>query len=195
MYSICIGLIMKSENLEQWNKQKSEELFSLSHRMLDITKELTETNVKEMRIHVNHAIELAKHSAKNDLKQIEKLQNDASIQAAFRFDDYRIKAKNLLIDAHNELTDHSSKHIQKAMDSLADWIEHSDNKMPAVNERLGKVVRDITASGTTALEEGRRLITSAMDNTDHALNTIDGSTMVVNETPNIDAAKASTSKE
>ena len=195
MYSICIGLIMKSENLEQWNKQKSEELFSLSHRMLDITKELTETNVKEMRIHVNHAIELAKHSAKNDLKQIEKLQNDASIQAAFRFDDYRIKAKNLLIDAHNELTDHSSKHIQRTMDSLADWIEHSDNKMPAVNERLGKVVRDITASGTTALEEGRRLITSAMDNTDHALNTIDGSTMVVNETPNIGAAKASTSKE
>jgi len=46
MYLISLGVIMKSENLEQWNKQKSEEIFSLSHRMLDIAKELTETNAK-----------------------------------------------------------------------------------------------------------------------------------------------------
>jgi hypothetical protein len=169
MYLISLGVIMKSENLEQWNKQKSEEIFSLSHRMLDIAKELTETNAKEMRIHVNHALELAKHSAKNDLKQIEKLQNDAAIQAAFRMDEYRMKAKNLLVDIHNDLTNHSSKHIQKAMDSLADWIEHSDNKMPAVNEHLGKVVRNITASGATAFEKGRRLITTAMDDADPTL--------------------------
>jgi hypothetical protein len=161
---------MKSENLEQWNKQKAEELFSLSHKMLNIAKVLAETNTKEMRIHVNHALELAKHSAKNDLKQIEKLQNDAAIQAAFRMDEYRMKAKNLLVDIHNDLTDRSSEHIQKAMDSFADWIEHNDNKMPAVNERIGKVVRDITASGATVLEKSRRLITSAMDDTNPASN-------------------------
>jgi hypothetical protein len=160
---------MKSENLEQWNKQKAEELFSLSHKMLDIAKELTECNAKEMRIHVNHTIELAKHSAKNNLKEIEKLQNNAAIAAAFRMDEYRVKAKTLLVDAHHELTDHSSKHIQKAMDSLSDWIEHTDNKMPAVNQYLGKVIRDISASGSIAFEEGRKLITSAMDDADHTL--------------------------
>lgn len=172
IYSISWRCIMKSENIEQWNKQKAEELFSLSHKMLDIAKELTECNAKEIRIHVNHALELAKHSTENNLKKIEKLQNDAAIEAALRMDEYRMKAKTLLVDVHHELTEHSSKHIQKAMDSLADWVEHSDNKMPSVNQYLGKVVRDITASGSIAFEEGRKLITSAMDDADHTLNNI-----------------------
>jgi hypothetical protein len=44
--------------------------------------------------------------------------------------------------------------------------------MPSVNQYLGKVVRDITASGSIAFEEGRKLITSAMDDADHTLNNI-----------------------
>ncbi|MBU3630186.1 hypothetical protein [Polynucleobacter sp. AP-Melu-500A-A1] len=184
---------MKSENLEQWNKQKAEELFSLSHKMLDIAKELTECNAKEMRIHVNHTIELAKHSAKNNLKEIERLQNDAAIAAAFRMDEYRMKAKTLLVDAHHELTDHSSKHIQKAMNSLSDWIEHSDNKMPSVNHYLGKVVRDIASSGSIAFEEGRKLITSAMDDADHALNNMASANELATKTHTIPSTEISKS--
>lgn len=145
---------MKSENLGEWNKQKSEELFSLSHKMLDIVKELADCNTKELHIHIHHALELAKHSASGDLKKIEKLQNDAALESALRMDEYRLKANTLLANVHNELTDHTAKHVFKAMDSLADWVEHSENKMPELNEHLGSVVRNITASGVSAFEGG-----------------------------------------
>jgi len=170
--------MMKTENLSEWNKQKAEELFSMSHKMLDIAKELTECNAKELQIHVNHALELAKHSTNGDLKKIEKLQNDAALEASLRMDEYKVKAKTLLVTVHNELTDHSAKHVLKAMDSLADWIEHSDNKMPELNEHLGSVVRNITASGASAFEEGRKLVNSTLDGVDHALNQMTDSNQV-----------------
>ena len=174
---------MKNMDMKEWNKQKAEELFSLSHQMLDAAKQLGEYHANELRIHVNHAIELAKHTATSDLRKLEELQKDAAIEAAIRVSSYQKDAKKLLDHLSDEVSTRSEKHIQHAMDTLADWIEEGDRKMPVGAEKLAKVVRDFSEAGSQAYKEGRKLLNEAIANADQTLNKITGADGIVPANP------------
>ena len=169
----------KNIDMKDWNKQKAEELFSLSHQMLDVAKQLGEYHANELRIHVNHAIELVKHSAKSDLRKLEEIQKDAATEAAIRINTYQKDARKLLDQLSHEVSTHSEKHIQHAMHTLADWLEEGDKKMPVGAEKLANVVRDFSQAGSHAYKEGRKLVSDAIDNADQALNKITGAELIV----------------
>ena len=101
---------MKNVDMKDWNKQKAEELFSLSHQMLDVAKQLGEYHANELRIHVNHAIELAKHTATSDLRKLEEIQKDAALEATIRINTYQKDARKLA-NLAAEVTTALSSHL------------------------------------------------------------------------------------
>jgi hypothetical protein len=59
------------------------------------------------------------------------------------------------------------------MESLADWIEHNDNKMPEFNEELGSLVREMSVASMVTFKESQKFLISTIDNADMAFNRID----------------------
>lgn len=173
---------MKKIDIHEWNKQKAEELFSLSHQLLDTAKQLGEYHAEELRIHVTHAMDLAKSAAQNDLKKLDELQKSAAVEARKRMVVYHKKAKTLLNNLGNDVADKAEKHLDKARDSLSDWLDDAEQKMPIGGDKLAKVVRDISDAGTKAFKEGRKLVNNAIDNADQAIHQIAG-TDVATEKP------------
>ena len=70
----------------------------------------------------------------------------------------------------NDSAEKTEKFIEKAHDSLLDWMDESDKKMPVGAEKLSKVVRDISSAGAKAFKEGRKLINNAADNLDELID-------------------------
>ena len=163
---------MKKIDMHEWNKQKAEELFSLSHQLLDTAKQLGEYHAEELRIHVTHAMDLAKSAAQNDLKKLEELQKSAAVEAGKRMVVYHKKAKTLLNNLGNEVAEKAEKHLDKARDSLSDWLDDAEHKMPVGGDKLAKVVRDISDAGAKAFKEGRKLVNHAIDNADQAIHSV-----------------------
>lgn len=161
---------MKKTNLKELKKHKAEELFSLSHRLLDVARELSEYHAAELSMNIEHAKELAISAAKNDFRQIEQLQKRAAVQAAQRMKVFQRNAKSLLRKIGNESAEKTEKYIEKAHDSLLDWLEESEKRMPVGAEKLSKVVRDISSAGAKAFKEGRKLINNAADNLDELMD-------------------------
>lgn len=170
---------MKKIDMHEWNKQKAEELFSLSHQLLDTAKQLGGYHAEELRIHVTHAMDLAKSAAQNDLKQLDELQKSAAVEARKRMVVYHKKAKTLLNNLSNDVADKAEKHLDKARDSLSDWLDEAEQKMPIGGDKLAKVVRDISDAGTKAFKEGRKLVNNAIDNADQAIHQIAGTDVAV----------------
>ena len=65
---------MKKTAVKELKKHTAEELFSLSHRLLDVARELSEYHAAELRMNIQHAEELAISAAKHDFRQMEQLQ-------------------------------------------------------------------------------------------------------------------------
>jgi hypothetical protein len=164
---------MKSISIGEWSEYKTKELFSIPHQILDIVKGISEYSTKEMQILVNHSLEQAKHGANNDFKTIEKLQTKAVIETSIRISEYRASIKSQLINAYKDISEQSADRVVKSMESLADWIEHNDNKMPEFNEELGSVVREMSKASMVAFKESQKLLISTIDNADMAFNRID----------------------
>lgn len=70
----------------------------------------------------------------------------------------------------NESAEKTEKYIEKAHDSLLDWLDESEKRIPAGAEKLSKVVRDISSAGAKAFKEGRKLINNTADNLDELMN-------------------------
>ena len=182
---------MKKIDMHEWNKQKVEELFSLSHQLLDTAKQLGEYHAEELRIHMTHAMDLAKSAAQNDLKQLEELQKSAAVEARKRMVVYHKKAKILLNNLSNDVAEKAEKHLDKARDSLSDWLDDAEQKMPVGGDKLAKVVRDISDAGNKAFKEGRKLVNNAIDSADQAIHQVTGAEVAA-EKP---AAKRASAKK
>ncbi len=161
---------MKKIDIHEWNKEKAQELFSLSHQLLDTAKQLGQYHAEELNIHVAHAMDLAKCAAQNDLKKLEQLQKSAATDASKRMAQYQKKAKILLSTLGNDVADKTEKHLDKARDSLSDWLDEAEQKMPVGGDKLAKVVRDISDAGTKAYKEGRKLVNNAIESADQAIH-------------------------
>ena len=157
---------MKKKNIQDLKQHKAEELFSLSHRLLDVAKELSEYHASELRINIEHAKELAIATAKSDFKQVERLQKTAAVQAAQRMKAFQKNTKALLRKMGNESAEKVEKYFEKAQDSLLDWLDESEKKIPVGAEKLSKVVHSFSSAGAKAFKEGRKLVNDAADNVD-----------------------------
>jgi len=165
---------MKKTDIKELQKKKAHELFSLSHRLLDVAKELAQYHAAELTMNIEHAKELAEAAARKDFREIEKLQKRAAIQAGQRMKVFHRNAKSLVKKMGNESAENAEKYIEKAHDSLLDWLDEADRKIPVGAEKLSKVVRDISSAGAKAFKQGRKLVNSAADNFDELIDKTTG---------------------
>ncbi len=154
---------MKKADFQEWQKQKAGELFSLSHKLLDVAKKLSEEHAAELRENMAYALDLAKTSAKSDLIRLKELQHKAALESTKRMSHYQKQVKLILRDMGNDAAIEAEKYLEKARYSLSDWLEDAEKKMPVGGEKLAKVVRDVSNAGAKVFKEGRKLVNDALD--------------------------------
>ena len=154
---------MKKADFQEWQKQKAGELFALSHKLLDVAKQLSEQHAAELRENMAYALDLAKSSAKSDLLRLKELQHKAALESTKRMSQYQKQAKLILRGMSNDAAIEVEKYLDKARYSLSDWLEEAEKKMPVGGEKLAKVVRDVSNAGAKAFKEGRKLVNDALD--------------------------------
>ena len=59
---------------EAAKKAKAKELFTLSHKLLDAAKQLSEHHAAELRYNMQQAMDAAKTAAQKDMKQLHKFR-------------------------------------------------------------------------------------------------------------------------
>lgn len=152
-------------------KAKAQELFTLSHKLLDAAKQLSEHHAAELRYNMQQALEAAKTAAQKDVSKLHALQKKAAVDAAKRMTIYQKKVKVILKDIGNEAADGVEKHVDRARDAISDWIKEADKKIPMGGEKLAKVVREVSDAGAKVFKEGRKVVEDAIDSAEHNLQT------------------------
>jgi len=74
---------------EAAKKAKAKELFTLSHKLLDAAKQLSEHHAAELRYNMQQAMDAAKTAAQKDMKQLNAMQKKAADEAAKRMSVYQ----------------------------------------------------------------------------------------------------------
>ena len=154
---------MNQHDIQEWQQKKAKELFTLSHKLLDTAKQLSEHHANELKHNMDHALRFAKTAAQNDLESLKLLQEEATQAAADRLHVYHKKVKGMLREMGDDAADEAEKYLEKARESLSGWLEDVEKKMPAGGEHLAKVARDLSRAGEKAFKEGRRVINEAAE--------------------------------
>ena len=160
-------------------KAKAKELFTLSHKLLDAAKQLSEHHAAELRYNMQQAMEAAKTAAQKDVTKLQAIQKKAAEDAAKRMSVYQKKVKAILKDIGNEAADGAEKHFDRARDAISDWIKEADKKIPMGGEKLAKVVREVSDAGAKVFKEGRKAVEDAIRRACEAIgvdNSVDGNT-------------------
>ena len=123
---------------EAAKKAKAKELFTLSHKLLDAAKQLSEHHAAELHYNMQQAMEAAKTAAQKDVTKLQAMQKKAADDAAKRMSVYQKKVKAILQDIGNEAADGAEKHFDRARDAISDWIKEADKKIPMGGEKLDK---------------------------------------------------------
>jgi len=153
-------------------KAKAKELFTLSHKLLDAAKQLSEHHAAELRYNMQQAMEAAKTAAQKDMTKLQAMQKKAAADAAKRMGVYQKKVKAILKDIGNEAADGAEKHFDRARDAISDWIKEADKKIPMGGEKLAKVVREVSDAGAKVFKEGRKAVEDAIDSAEDNLHTV-----------------------
>jgi hypothetical protein len=153
-------------------KAKAQELFTLSHKLLDAAKQLSEHHAAELRYNMQQAMEAAKTAAHKDMTKLQAMQKKAAADAAKRMSIYQKKVKAILKDIGNEAADGAEKHFDRARDAISDWIKEADKKIPMGGEKLAKVVREVSDAGAKVFKEGRKAVEDAIDSAEENLHTV-----------------------
>ena len=125
---------MNQKDIQDWQQKKAKELFTLSHKLLDTAKQLSEHHANELKHNMDHALRFAKTAAKNDLESLKLLQEEATQAAADRLHVYHKKVKGMLREMGDDAADEAEKYLEKARESLSGWLEDVEKKMPAGGE-------------------------------------------------------------
>ncbi len=153
-------------------KAKAKELFTLSHKLLDAAKQLSEHHAAELRYNIQQAMEAAKTAAQKDVTKLQAMQKKAAEDAVKRMSVYQKKVKVILKDIGNEAADGAEKHFDRARDAISDWIKEADKKIPIGGEKLAKVVREVSDAGAKVFKEGRKVVEEAIDSAEENLHTV-----------------------
>ena len=69
---------MNQDHFNQWSADKAKELFSISHKLMEAAKQLSEHHAAELKANIDLAMNLAKATAKNDFEHLKAMQAQAS---------------------------------------------------------------------------------------------------------------------
>jgi hypothetical protein len=181
------GVVMSQKDFQPWSTEKAQELFALSHKLMDVAKQLSEHHAAELQTNMTQALEFAKLTAKNDLNKLKEFQEKAAQEAVERMEGYQKKVKGLLKQMGKDTADEAEKHYDKAKTALEDWLDDAGKKIPIGGVEFSKMVKEVSEASNKVYKEGRRTI-------DHALEAADKQLEEITEKTKVAAKKATVAK-
>jgi Fe2+ transport system protein B len=157
---------MSQNDFNQWSADKAKELFSISHKLMDAAKQLSEHHADELKANMEFAMNLAKATAKNDFEKLKDMQTQATQEATERMTAYQAKVKGILKQVNKETADEAEKHLEKARQALNGYMDQVAQKIPVGGAELSKLVKDISEAGSKVYKEGRKIVDQALEQAD-----------------------------
>jgi|APCry1669190770_1035315.scaffolds.fasta_scaffold11442_2 hypothetical protein len=154
---------MNQDHFNQWSADKAKELFSISHKLMEAAKQLSEHHAAELKANIDLAMNLAKATAKNDFEHLKAMQAQASAEALERMGSYQAKVKTILKQVNKETSDEAEKHLEKARHALHEYMDQVAQKIPVGGLELSKLVKDMSDAGSKVYKEGRKIVDHALE--------------------------------
>jgi hypothetical protein len=144
-------------------QEKIQSLFSQSHKLLSVARQLSETHARELECRMKESIEMARLAAINDLREIKIAQENVTKNAMKRLSAYQVQAELLLEEMGDDLQGNSHKMIDKARSHLTTWLEDTRNLVHKSEKNLGRLAKNIAEAGENLYQEGHQILMNATE--------------------------------
>jgi len=155
---------MSQNDFGAWSTDKAKELFSISHKLMEAAKQLSEHHAEELKANMDHAMHLAKVSAQSDFAKLKEIQAQASEEAVERMASYQAKVKGILKQVNKETAEEADKYLDKARTAMHDYLDQASQKLPVGGAELSKLIKDVSDAGAKVYKEGRKMVDDALEN-------------------------------
>jgi phosphosulfolactate synthase (CoM biosynthesis protein A) len=155
---------MSQNDFGAWSTDKAKELFSISHKLMEAAKQLSEHHAEELKANMDHAMHLAKVSAQSDFAKLKEIQTQASEEAVERMASYQAKVKGILKQVNKETAEEADKYLDKARTAMHDYLDQASQKLPVGGAELSKLIKDVSDAGAKVYKEGRKMVDDALEN-------------------------------
>jgi hypothetical protein len=155
---------MSQNDFGAWSTDKAKELFSISHKLMEAAKQLSEHHAEELKANMEHALHLAKVSAQSDFAKLKEIQTQASEEAVERMASYQAKVKGILKQVNKETAEEADKYLDKARTAMHDYLDQASQKLPVGGAELSKLIKDVSDAGAKVYKEGRKMVDDALEN-------------------------------
>ena len=155
---------MSQNDFNAWSTEKAKELFSISHKLMDAAKQLSEHHAEELKANIEHAMDLAKVSAQSDFAKLKDIQTRAAAESTERMIAYQAKVKGILKQVNKETAEEADKYLDKARTALHDYLDQASQKIPVGGAELSKLIKDVSDAGAKVYKEGRKMVDHALEN-------------------------------
>ena len=155
---------MSQNDFNAWSTEKAKELFSISHKLMDAAKQLSEHHAEELKANIEHALHLAKLSAQSDFAKLKDIQTRAAEESTERMMAYQVKVKGILKQVNKETAQEADKYLDKARTALHDYLDQASQKIPVGGAELSKLIKDVSDAGAKVYKEGRKMVDHALEN-------------------------------
>jgi phosphosulfolactate synthase (CoM biosynthesis protein A) len=163
---------MSQDDFKPWSTEKAKELFAISHKLMEAAKQLSEHHAQELKANMDHAMDLAKLTAKSDFAALKEIQTKATHDAVNRMTAYQNKVKGIIKQVSKEASEDVNKHLEKAREALNEYVDQAAKKMPMGGAELSKLVKDVTDAGAKVYKEGRKMVDHALENAEHQVDQV-----------------------
>lgn len=154
---------MGQNDFNTWSADKAKELFSISHKLMEAAKQLSEHHAEELKASMEHAMHLAQVSAQSDLTKLQELQSQASVASVARLVSYQVKVKQILKQVNKETAAEADRYLDRARSALHDYLDQVADKIPVGGAELSKLVKDVSDAGAKVYKEGRKKVDQALE--------------------------------
>ncbi len=187
---------MSQNDFGAWSTDKAKELFSISHKLMEAAKQLSEHHAEELKANMDHAMHLAKVSAQSDFAKLKEIQTQASEEAVERMASYQAKVKGILKQVNKETAEEADKYLDKARTAMHDYLDQASQKLPVGGAELSKLIKDVSDAGAKVYKEGRKMVDDALENAEAQVDEFAKKTAATTKksATKTTAAKASTAK-
>jgi uncharacterized protein with PIN domain len=156
--------VMSQNDFNAWSTEKAKELFSISHKLMDAAKQLSEHHAEELKANIEHALHLATLSAQSDFAKLKDIQTRAAEESTERMMAYQAKVKGILKQVNKETAQEADKYLDKARTALHDYLDQASQKIPVGGSELSKLIKDVSDAGAKVYKEGRKMVDHALEN-------------------------------
>lgn len=157
---------MRSPDINEWNKQKTKEIYSLSNQLLNLLGQFHEFQIREMRSRVDQIFDLDLYKIDASQSNIREKQLQAVVNSVGRLAKFHKNTRQTLNQVQQQFEASSEECMRKSIGLIADLIEEGDKKVPVGAKSIACVVRVASEMGDKVYKTGLITASIATENTD-----------------------------